>query len=69
LAIVVAVALLLAFNHVVRQGVERGAARRLVSSAQADEGWRCGTSKGARARAECLTGAAGTRLAGQGVPP
>ena len=69
LALTTGLGLLWAFNVVVQQGVEQGAARRLETSMQADEGWRCGTAKGARARTECLLGAPGTRLASQGTPP
>ena len=69
LALTAGLGLLWAFNMVVQQGVEQGAARRLATSMQADEGWRCGTAKGAQARAECLLGAPNTRLASQGTPP
>ncbi len=69
LALATGLGLLWAFNLVVQQGVEQGAARRLTTAMQAEEGWRCGTAKGARARSECLLGAPGTRLASQNTPP
>jgi hypothetical protein len=52
-ALVAGACLLLAFDRVVRQGVQRGADRRSAEAAQATALWRCNAEKGLQARIDC----------------
>jgi hypothetical protein len=46
--------LLVAFEHVVRGGVQQGEARRKAVAMHTDAQWRCKGLPGARLRADCL---------------
>ena len=48
------VALLMAFQQVVRAGVQQGETRRRAVAVRADAEWRCNALRVASARADCL---------------
>ena len=53
LAVMLAAALLLAFDWVVRQGMHQGVQRRGAEVAKADAEWRCATLPQQTARRDC----------------
>jgi hypothetical protein len=53
LAVLAILALLLAFDRVVRQGVEQGALRQATERARSNATWRCNALPGMQARADC----------------
>ena len=46
--------LLVAFQHVVRDGVQQGETRRKAVATRADAEWRCKALPGPRTRVDCL---------------